>query len=68
MIEKFKISNFKNLIIEEELELKKINILIGANGGGKSNFIDGIILFKDLIERGLQETIAKRKYEELLNK
>ncbi len=68
MIEKFKISNFKNLKIGKEIELKKINILIGANGSGKSNFIDGIIFFKDLIEKGLQESIAKRKYEELLNK
>jgi predicted ATPase len=67
MIEKFLIRNFKNLEIGE-LNFKKINILIGANGGGKSNFIDSIVLFKDLLKFGLQQTIAKRKFDEILNK
>jgi len=67
MIEKFVVKNFKNLEISE-LNFKKINILIGANGGGKSNFIDSIVLFKDLLKFGLQQTIAKRKFDEILNK
>ena len=37
-IKKIKVRNFKS-IKEMELELKKINIFIGANGAGKSNFI-----------------------------
>lgn len=38
MIELIKISNYKS-IRELTLPMKKINILIGANGAGKSNFI-----------------------------
>ncbi|NPA11518.1 MAG: AAA family ATPase [Epsilonproteobacteria bacterium] len=67
MIEKFYIKNFKNLLFEE-LKFSKINILIGANGSGKSNFIDGIVFFRDLLKYGLQQSIAKRKFEEILNK
>jgi AAA15 family ATPase/GTPase len=45
MIEKFVITNYKNLIVNE-ISFKKINILIGTNGSGKSNFIDSIVLFR----------------------
>jgi predicted ATPase len=38
MIERIKIENFKS-IRKLDLELKPINILIGANGAGKSNFL-----------------------------
>jgi len=67
MIEKFVIKNFKNLELNE-IKFKKINILIGANGSGKSNLIDSMVLFKDLIQQGLQQAIAKRKFDEVLNK
>ncbi|MDQ7032901.1 MAG: AAA family ATPase [Desulfonauticus sp.] len=69
MIEKFRVTNYKNLAIgQDELNLKKINILIGSNGSGKSNFIDSIVFFKDLLKFGLQQTVAKRKFDEVLNK
>ena len=67
MIKKFIVKNYKNLLFNE-INLKKINILIGANGGGKSNFIDSIVFFNDLIQQGLQQAIAKRKFDEVLNK
>jgi predicted ATPase len=67
MIEEFKVKNFKNLDIKNPISLKKVNILIGANGSGKSNFIDAIWFFKDLIEKGLIETIYHRKFKEILN-
>ncbi len=38
MIERIIIENFKS-IRKLDLELKPINILIGANGAGKSNFV-----------------------------
>ena len=38
MIERIIIENFKS-IRQLDLELKPINILIGANGAGKSNFV-----------------------------
>jgi len=41
MIEKIKISNFKS-IEELELDLGRINVLIGENGCGKTNILEGI--------------------------
>lgn len=43
MIENIIIENYKS-IKHLELELKKINILIGSNGVGKSNFITSVRL------------------------
>ena len=40
MIKKLKIENFKSIKDSGELELKNINILIGSNGAGKSNFLN----------------------------
>jgi len=67
MIEKLTLKHYKNLSIDE-ITFKKVNILIGANGSGKSNFIDSIVFFKNLIEQGLQQTVAKRQFDEILNK
>ncbi|MEK7723309.1 MAG: AAA family ATPase, partial [Acidobacteriota bacterium] len=47
MIERIIIENFKS-IRKLDLELKPINILIGANGAGKSNFISFFKLLKSL--------------------
>ena len=34
------IRGFKSIRCVEDLQLRPINVLIGANGSGKSNFID----------------------------
>jgi predicted ATPase len=41
-----------------DLELNPINILIGANGAGKSNFIGFFKLLKNMYDRNLQNYIA----------
>jgi AAA15 family ATPase/GTPase len=41
MIEKIKISNFKS-IEELELDLGRVNVLIGENGCGKTNILEAI--------------------------
>ena len=41
MIEKIKITNFKS-IEELELDLGRVNVLIGENGCGKTNILEGI--------------------------
>ena len=46
--------SFKNL----ELKLNKINILIGANGSGKSNFLSFFELLNALYEQKLREYIS----------
>ncbi len=42
------------------LELKPINVLIGANGAGKSNFISFFSFLKTTYDRQLQYTVARK--------
>lgn len=57
-ISRIKIENYKS-IRELDLELRDVNILIGGNGVGKSNFISFFKLLKNLISNNLQAYIAK---------
>ena len=57
MIERIIIENFKS-IRKLDLELKPINILIGANGAGKSNFVSFLKLANRIFEQKLQEYIG----------
>jgi predicted ATPase len=63
MMDYIKISGFKS-IREIDLELKPINILIGANGSGKSNFISFFELLNNLYELKLTEYIALKGGED----
>jgi len=42
-----------------ELELRLLNVLIGANGAGKSNFISAFRLLNQLVEGHLQSFVGK---------
>lgn len=53
MLERIVIEGYKS-IRELDLELKPLNILIGANGAGKSNFISMFQLLNAMIEQRLQ--------------
>ncbi|MGD8782262.1 MAG: AAA family ATPase [Ignavibacteria bacterium] len=53
-----KIKNFKS-IKEQALELNNINILIGANGAGKSNFIQFFNLLNNMVSENLQSYVAQ---------
>ena len=63
MIDTITIKGYKSLR-EIELELKPINILIGSNGAGKSNFISFFEFLNHLYEQKLQEYIALRGGQE----
>lgn len=53
------IEGFKSIKSVEELELRPINVLIGANGSGKSNFI-GVFSFLNAIRLGgLREYVMR---------
>jgi predicted ATPase len=53
------VKGFKSIASIENLKLGAINVLIGANGSGKSNFI-GVFQFLNAIRAGrLQEYIAR---------
>jgi predicted ATPase len=39
-LDKLTIKGFKSIRVLEDFELTNLNVLIGGNGAGKSNFID----------------------------
>lgn len=48
-LDKLTIKGFKSIQALEDFELGKINILIGANGAGKSNFVSFFSLLKAMM-------------------
>lgn len=57
MINRIEIENFKS-IQTMDLELLPINVLIGANGAGKSNFIDFFKFVKNIYDGNLEDYLA----------
>lgn len=58
-MERIDINGYKS-IQSLKLELRPINILIGANGSGKSNFLSFFEFLKTIYNQGLQEYVAMR--------
>ncbi len=58
MLNKISIENYKS-IEKVEIDIKDINILIGSNGAGKSNFISFFKLLNSIIKQRLQSHIAE---------
>jgi predicted ATPase len=52
------IEGYKSIRKLENFELRPLNVLIGANGAGKSNFVGFFRLLRELIEQRLQLHIA----------
>jgi predicted ATPase len=57
-LDRIKLEGFKS-IREMELDLRLLNVLIGANGAGKSNFISAFRLLNQIVERHLQSFVGK---------
>ncbi len=57
-IRKLTIEGFKSIRKLEDFELRPLNVLIGANGAGKSNFVGFFRLLRELIDQRLQVAIA----------
>jgi predicted ATPase len=53
------IAGFKSIERLESLELRKLNVLIGANGAGKSNFVDFFRLLRAMADQGLQKFVLE---------
>ena len=47
MLQRVRIQNFKSLK-DVTLDLQKVNLFIGPNNSGKSNFLKGLELFKNI--------------------
>ena len=65
MIEYIEIKGYKS-IREMKLEMKPINILIGSNGVGKSNFISFFKLINAIFNQGLQRYVIEEKTDNIL--
>lgn len=57
ILNKLTIEGFKSICSLKDFELKNLNILIGANGAGKSNLIDFFRLLRNIIDGKLDEYI-----------
>ncbi|MFV0578505.1 MAG: AAA family ATPase [Fusobacterium ulcerans] len=53
------ISGYKS-IKKCSIKLNKINVLIGSNGAGKSNFISAFALLQNILGKNLQVSVAQR--------
>ncbi|MDF5717094.1 MAG: AAA family ATPase [Rhizonema sp. NSF051] len=53
------LKGFKS-IAECDLELSRLNVLIGANGAGKSNFISFFRMIQQLLEQNLQVFVSRQ--------
>ncbi|MFT6480454.1 MAG: putative ATPase, partial [Spirosomataceae bacterium] len=65
MISHIEIEGFKS-IKKLSLELRPINILIGSNGVGKSNFVSFFKLINALFNQRLQRYVAEEKVDNIL--
>lgn len=54
------IENFKSIKQLNSFELRNINILIGSNGAGKSNFLSFFSLLKNIIDTKLVDYVHKQ--------
>lgn len=65
MIDLIKIEGFKSIKLME-MKLQSINLLIGSNGSGKSNFISFFKLINAIFNKRLQRYITEEKPDNLL--
>ncbi len=58
-LDRFEITGFRS-IEAVDLTLRPLNVMIGANGAGKSNLIGAFGLLKDIVDHRLQVAVARR--------
>ncbi|HEU0177814.1 MAG TPA: AAA family ATPase [Blastocatellia bacterium] len=58
-LERVTIIGFKSIRELRDFEIRRLNVLVGANGAGKTNFISVFKLLNQLIERRLQIFVAQ---------
>jgi len=65
-INNIKIENYKSIKSLEQLSLKNLNILVGSNGAGKSNFISFFSAINKIIEKQLKPYSIEQGIDKLL--
>jgi len=63
-----KTKNYKNLQLEQSANLNKLNIFIGSNGSGKSNFISCLKFLKDCLTSIPDENRGVSSFEDAISK
>ena len=53
------VCGFKSIASLEDLELRSLNVLIGAKGAGKSNLLDVLRMLTAIVSRRLQLFVAE---------
>jgi predicted ATPase len=53
------LKGFKSIQSLDDFELKAVNVLIGANGSGKSNFVSFFSLLREMVEGRLEKAVNK---------
>jgi predicted ATPase len=59
-IDKITLKGFKSIRSLEDFPLRPLNILIGANGAGKSNFVSFFMFLRELVEGRLNLYVAMK--------
>ncbi|MCI0710301.1 MAG: AAA family ATPase [Chloroflexi bacterium] len=59
-LDRLTIRGFQSIRALEDFKLNDLNILIGANGAGKSNFVNYFRMLSELVEQRLQVWVNKR--------
>ncbi|MFK7796368.1 MAG: AAA family ATPase [Aureispira sp.] len=60
MITRIKIDGFKSFS-DFEVELKPFNVIVGANGSGKSNLLDALKLLRDLSKESIAKAFSMQR-------
>jgi len=60
LLKKLTIQGFKSIVSLEDFPLENLNVLIGANGAGKSNFVDFFRMLRVLAEESFQKFVNQR--------
>jgi len=54
------VRGFRSLADLDCLELRQVNVLIGANGSGKSNFLEAFSMLREILEGRLQDYVMRQ--------
>lgn len=65
MINSFTCNNFRNVSVEN-IELKKVNLLIGPNNSGKTNFIRALTFYSNMLKHAQEGNFQTDFYNALL--
>ena len=67
-IHKLVVNNFRSLGAKTELELDKLNFLVGVNGSGKSNVLNALTFVREAVRIGLPGAVTKNNGIETLRR